>query len=1148
MLLLLPLALAYQSSLYGGPGQDTVVADVVNTLRVIGNVEKPTNIKDISEAGWATEKITDYPYHGHKVTLTQAIEDETKAMYNYYRNNCQVTQDTLYRHPAGNLQFGGSDDAVDSAQRVKATLVIDTSFNERQATGLYAPPGELITIEIPEAAKGKLSATFNIHCLDFSTRIGDEYVGSLRNRLSVLQVKVSLTQTVNTIGWPVGGILTIETSIDSCPYPVELNISGCILTPWFRYGVTTDEEWEEIRQYPGLIAVMETGNVMMHIPSHQVRSTTQMNDGMLLLRTCGAVMDRTAMKQRNYGNNMRASGRKKFPNGWWCDNFVPYGAACAYRGYDYSCLPVGWGTGFFNMESVVTSGGWGSLHEMAHHYQHQWGFGDSTEVTNNAIVVMCYSYATEISGYRSEGANGAISYNPSNDKSEYLHMYASITSSSEKPLQMYVMIMYCFGREKQMELIWAHQQNTYYSKDTYGWKGAWLLTAARIFGLDMRKHIQYAGYSIEGNTDLKESAITLLDEMNLKPFCPVANIYQTGYVVNGTVQETVRPYKIVAGIKHVFNFTQYTRWRTDHGTFEIGEIEGRDGAWTKLETGVYEYMPTSTNRGQPDEWRLPYYETTTGQTIITYGKIQQILNRNTFERYENMDKTLTVIEAYNRTVGATPDVTNRGEGGNIATVRGVGAYVVVCKGKFLPPSTGNYTFYAVPDEYALFYISDKPLSYDPDIDADYLVLVDDGGYHSGYDKTKGSSECFLDANSEYYFCFVIYNTDGAGGGKIGYMVNNSGTISDIKSENVIFSNATAEEYRQTNWIPEWVEIKGIDDYGKSLTEPEIVGVTAPTEQMSRPITNLIDGKTDDIYVSKFNPESSAEPFPHTYTLNFSSKSPIDKVTLTNCSPTRGRDVNTDNLSILCDGVLIGSWSYDSTTNSSFTFPEVVHCQSVSIVIENNTETWDGIHGGTCFREISVGASLTASKVIPISNQYFQFSGDWHTELLGGYYNGVGKYISKGGSLEFQFTAPQSEFVIIGDKWLNPDFSDLATVYVNGKQVGQFSPDMSTAPTYGSKMYKTPLFIVRNTDMSSNTRVRIEVASGEIGLAGVLMMQSEDGGLEVPGTSDSSSGLSAGAKAGIGIAVVILVAGIVVGGVFLGMHIKRHKTPDEDLAV
>ena len=130
MLLLLPLALAYQSSLYGGPGQDTVVADVVNTLRVIGNVEKPTNIKDISEAGWATEEITDYPYHGHMVTLTQAIEDETKAMYNYYRNNCQVTQDTLYRHPAGNLQFGGSDDAVDGAQRVKATLVIDTSLNQ----------------------------------------------------------------------------------------------------------------------------------------------------------------------------------------------------------------------------------------------------------------------------------------------------------------------------------------------------------------------------------------------------------------------------------------------------------------------------------------------------------------------------------------------------------------------------------------------------------------------------------------------------------------------------------------------------------------------------------------------------------------------------------------------------------------------------------------------------------------------------------------------------------------------------------------------------------------------------------------------------------------------------------------------------------
>ena len=131
-------------------------------------------------------------------------------------------------------------------------------------------------------------------------------------------------------------------------------------------------------------------------------------------------------------------------------------------------------------------------------------------------------------------------------------------------------------------------------------------------------------------------------------------------------------------------------------------------------------------------------------------------------------------------------------------------------------------------------------------------------------------------------------------------------------------------------------------------------------------------------------------------------------------------------------------------------------------------------------------------VVPISHSLFKFTGESRTETRGGYYNAIGKYVSAGGSVEFEFSGPLSEFVLIGDKWEQPQFPDQATVYVNDVKIGHFTPDLASAPAYGSKLWKAPLFIAKGLDTSkaTKTRVRVQVESGEIGLAAVVIPNDE----------------------------------------------------------
>ena len=210
-------------------------------------------------------------------------------------------------------------------------LTIDTKLAWRHFLGIYAPPGEVITIEIPQQLANLHNyAQFNTVALD----------GANNNKRlpSLMSMKIDLHRTVNHIYYPLGGCITVEINADALPEPVDIYISGGVLAPWFRYGVDTDEDWTtRIRHYPGLVACFQTGNIMMLIPSAKVRQYTNMSMPMQFYRACLEIMDSTVKNHNNAGGwyQRRDNGRTKENMFWFFDDCLRAGTVYAQYGSNY---------------------------------------------------------------------------------------------------------------------------------------------------------------------------------------------------------------------------------------------------------------------------------------------------------------------------------------------------------------------------------------------------------------------------------------------------------------------------------------------------------------------------------------------------------------------------------------------------------------------------------------------------------------------------------------------------------------------------------------------------------------------------------------------------------------------------------------------
>ncbi len=255
------------------------------------------------------------------------------------------------------------------AERVSQAIELDLTVPGWHSTGLYAAPGEVITVNVPTAsAKQKLGLRIGCHT-DKLWHL-DKW-----KRKPEISFETALKGGENRVANPFGGLVYV-TVPSSQQGTATVAIAGAVRAPLYVHGQTSPAAWRDtIRNYPGPWAELATDKVILSVPSANIRN---LDDPAALMEFWIKVLDADADLAMIPRERQRP------------ERYVPDEQISA--GYMHSGYPImTWmdaAPRFVDLASLQTKGDWGMFHEMGHNHQSgHWTFNGTTEVTCNLFSI-----------------------------------------------------------------------------------------------------------------------------------------------------------------------------------------------------------------------------------------------------------------------------------------------------------------------------------------------------------------------------------------------------------------------------------------------------------------------------------------------------------------------------------------------------------------------------------------------------------------------------------------------------------------------------------------------------------------------------------------------------------------------------------------
>ncbi|MCX7049215.1 MAG: M60 family metallopeptidase [Candidatus Sumerlaeota bacterium] len=297
-------------------------------------------------------------------------------------------------HPAGD-SFPGAIPA--GAERIAAAPIeVDTSVPAWHSTGLYAAPGQIITVEAPAGldAKTGIKVRIGAHndhlweldkwtrcpeiCRIFPIAGAGAYAradsGANAERGAGAGV-AAMTKAANAFGGPI----YIEVPNNCKLGKVTLTIRNGVAAPYFVRDKTSREEWiAKIRNRPAPWAELEGHNLILTVPSEVVRT---LDDPEALMKFWDDVLDADA--------DMSARPKlRERPERMVTDRQIS-------AGYMHAGYPIM--TWLDVIRAIVDlsklkngRNDWGFFHELGHNHQSgDWTFAGTGEVTENLFSLYC---------------------------------------------------------------------------------------------------------------------------------------------------------------------------------------------------------------------------------------------------------------------------------------------------------------------------------------------------------------------------------------------------------------------------------------------------------------------------------------------------------------------------------------------------------------------------------------------------------------------------------------------------------------------------------------------------------------------------------------------------------------------------------------
>lgn len=321
-------------------------------------------------------------------------------------------------------------------------LLIDPRVPGWHTTGLYAPPGELITVSLfgqppadADALTIQIGAWRDPHTHAHRAR--------LRDALRRFPITGETTEAASAIGGPI--YIDLSTAYAKSPHngPLTVVIDGAARAPHYKHGVTSPAVWRDtIRHFDAPWAEFESDNLIFTVPSEAIRT----------VEDPAAIMDHWDKVHR------AMQSLEPRTDNHWADRPYRYVADVSVSwGYMYCpangpiIIPTSAAADMFDPANFDAEGEnklWGHYHEMGHAHQNPlWTDGATGEVTVNIFTV--YALHT-VNGYPLD--HKATRTTPEDSRKVY-----EVQQARNKPfdqiggpfdlLQFYAMLWHAFGFE-----------------------------------------------------------------------------------------------------------------------------------------------------------------------------------------------------------------------------------------------------------------------------------------------------------------------------------------------------------------------------------------------------------------------------------------------------------------------------------------------------------------------------------------------------------------------------------------------------------------------------------------------------------------------------------------------------------------------------
>ena len=263
----------------------------------------------------------------------------------------------------------------DTAPRVTRTVTVDTSVPDWHSTGLYAAPGEAITVTVPaDTTKLGLQVRIGAHTDPLWQLTSWERAPEITR---AFPIHTANTQAANAFGGPVYVIVPLGCKAGM----VSVTVAHAVEAPLFVRGKTDLTTWRQtIRNAPAPWAELQGNSVILTLPSRVVRD---LDDPETLMTLWDKILD-------GYADFAGIPHHRLRPERYCTDRQIS-------AGYMHSGYPIMTGldvaSDFVSTHVILTNGdgktkSWGFFHEMGHnHQQSDWTFDGTGEVTNNVFAL-----------------------------------------------------------------------------------------------------------------------------------------------------------------------------------------------------------------------------------------------------------------------------------------------------------------------------------------------------------------------------------------------------------------------------------------------------------------------------------------------------------------------------------------------------------------------------------------------------------------------------------------------------------------------------------------------------------------------------------------------------------------------------------------